>query len=142
MSKECAKLIKTELKKEFPAIKFKVTGESYTGGNSVDVSYIDGARYCDVFEVVRKYFNQDYDAQSDCYVLTDNEHNLEHRASHIFLDREMSESTRSLVLSKVYARFPDVAQEFFNDYRRLEYNGRVYNTFELINDEFEAKEYN
>ena len=39
---ETAKIIRQELAKAFPGIKFSVKSKSYSGGSSIDVGWTDG----------------------------------------------------------------------------------------------------
>lgn len=40
---QCAKLIRQELKKTFPGVKFNVTSKTFSMGNSVDIDWTDSS---------------------------------------------------------------------------------------------------
>lgn len=63
----CAKAIRQELKKEFPTIKFSVTSETFSMGNAVNISYLDGVTSDKVSAVVKKYEDGYFDGMTDTY---------------------------------------------------------------------------
>lgn len=64
---QCAKLIRQELKKAYPQIKFKVTSEHYAGGNSVDIYYDDGVNKSKIDELVSKFMYGEFNSEDDSY---------------------------------------------------------------------------
>jgi hypothetical protein len=65
-----AKAIRAELKKAFPSIKFNVTSERYSGGNSVHIEYTDGVTTDKVEAVVKKYQYGEVCSMEDTYDIT------------------------------------------------------------------------
>jgi len=61
------KNIKIELKRFFPKTTFKVRSKSYSGGDSIDVSWTDGPTSDAVNEIIRKYQAGRFDGMTDCY---------------------------------------------------------------------------
>jgi hypothetical protein len=61
------KNIRTELKRAFPAVKFSVRGKSYSGGCSIDVSWVDGPTSEQVKAILGKYAQGSFDGMIDCY---------------------------------------------------------------------------
>ena len=64
---QAAAILRAELKKTYPRIKFKVTSQSYTGGNSLDVSWINGPTDDAVQSIADKYQYGKFDSMTDCY---------------------------------------------------------------------------
>lgn len=62
--KACGKNIRTELKRAFPAVKFSVRYESFSGGDSYDVTWTDGPTTQQVDIIVKKYADMHPDAYS------------------------------------------------------------------------------
>lgn len=62
---ETAKLIRQSLKAAFPGVKFSVKSESYSGGSSVNVHWVDGPSQKAVEEVVGAYQSGRFDGMID-----------------------------------------------------------------------------
>jgi hypothetical protein len=63
-----AKAVRTELKQNWPNVKFKVASRSFANGNSVDIGVPRGFIQRDVLcELVRKYQYGTTDAMTDSY---------------------------------------------------------------------------
>lgn len=62
-----AKNIRIELKRAFPLVKFSVTSSRFSGGNSIDVSWIDGPVTKQVDRIINKYAAGSFDGQTDSY---------------------------------------------------------------------------
>lgn len=62
-----AKNIRIELKKAFPKVKFSVRSESFSGGNAIRVSWVDGPTAAQVEEITSKYRAGRFDGMTDCY---------------------------------------------------------------------------
>jgi hypothetical protein len=63
--KETNALIRGNLKDEFGAVKFSVRGNSYSGGASTDISYVDGPPQDRVEEVARSFAGASFDGMTD-----------------------------------------------------------------------------
>jgi hypothetical protein len=59
--------IRRELKKAFPGIRFSVKSESFTGGNSIDISWTDGPTGKQVEEITDRYQKGSFDGMEDLY---------------------------------------------------------------------------
>jgi hypothetical protein len=59
--------IRTELKRAFPGVKFRVTTSKYSGGNSVRVAWTDGPTTKAVEAIANKYAGGWFDGMTDCY---------------------------------------------------------------------------
>jgi len=59
--------IRKELKHYWPKTQFSVTSESYTGGSSIRVKWIDGATKAEVEKIVYKYQYGSFNSMEDIY---------------------------------------------------------------------------
>jgi Large polyvalent protein associated domain 29 len=62
---ETAELIRVELKKNFPGIKFSVKSRSYANGASIDVYWNDGPGRPSVERITRKFQGSSFDGMTD-----------------------------------------------------------------------------
>lgn len=62
---ETAKLIRADLKQNFPATKFSVRSDTYAGGASINIRWIDGQPEKQVEAVVQKYEASGFDGMID-----------------------------------------------------------------------------
>jgi len=98
-----ANAIKTELKQEFPKIKFRVKSSNFAGGNSVDVRYVNGPAYNKVATIAEKFVSGHFDGMTDSYVYRKNR--LEISAKFISVDREISPAVLEKMKSAVLAYY-------------------------------------
>jgi|GEM_PF-1753200 len=59
--------LRIELERAFPGHKFSITSETFSGGDSIDVRWEDGALYDDVNKIVKKYQEGHFDGMTDMY---------------------------------------------------------------------------
>ncbi len=59
--------LRKELKHRFPKTKFKVLTESYSGGSSLNVFWIDGEKEDTIKPIVNKYVYGHFDGMTDMY---------------------------------------------------------------------------
>ena len=62
---ETAKFVRTALKKSFPGVKFSVRSSVYSGGASIDVSWVLGPTTKEVDAVAGQYESADFDGSID-----------------------------------------------------------------------------
>ena len=62
---ETAKLVRAALKKNFPGVKFSVRSSVYSGGASIDVSWVLGPTTKEVDAVAGQYESADFDGSID-----------------------------------------------------------------------------
>jgi hypothetical protein len=62
---ETAKFVRTALKKNFPGVKFSVRSSVYSGGASIDVSWVLGPTTKEVDAVAGQYESADFDGSID-----------------------------------------------------------------------------
>ena len=65
---KCAQEIRKELKEKYPTVKFKVVSETFSMGNAVRVSWIDGPPENDVEVLIGKWQYGHFDGMQDMYV--------------------------------------------------------------------------
>ena len=58
--------IRKELKRLWPEIKFSVRGESFSGGDAIDISWTDGPTEKQVNKITGKYVQGGFDSMTDC----------------------------------------------------------------------------
>lgn len=62
---ETAKLIRQALKEAFPGFKFSVRSNTYAGGASIDVGYVDGPLMADVERIAKAFQGGFFDGSID-----------------------------------------------------------------------------
>ncbi len=86
----CASEIKQVLKKEYPEIKFSVRSESYSGGNSVNVSYKMGLNVPSPKEIEKKLSKYQYghvDLMQDYYEISNSRDDIP-QTKYLFVNLE------------------------------------------------------
>jgi len=69
---QAAKLMRAELKKAFPSVKFSVRSSNYAGGDSVHVNWTNGPTRDAVTEITDKYQCGHFDGMIDLYEYSNN----------------------------------------------------------------------
>lgn len=102
-----AKNIKKELKKRWPAVKFSVKSNSFSGGDDIHVRWTDGPREEEVTKILDKYEEGSFDGMTDCY-----DYNHENvwpdifgGAKYVMGQRDISDAVAEKVLQKVCAEY-------------------------------------
>jgi hypothetical protein len=107
---ETAKAIRKDLNREFPLITFRVTSKSYSGGNSVRVSWNNGPTSDAVKKVICKYQYGHFNGMEDIYEYTNSRNDIP-QVRHVFADREVSQDIKDKVfeyLQSTHAHFNEV----------------------------------
>jgi hypothetical protein len=107
--------IKAELKKEFPNTKFSVTSDTYSGGNSVRISWTDGPTNAEVEKYSSKYQYGQFNGMEDIYEYTNSREDIP-QVKYVQESRSLSneiikEVATQLQTLKIYTT------EQLNDYR-------------------------
>jgi hypothetical protein len=63
----CAAAIRQELKEKYPGIKFSVTSDTFSMGNSVSVNWTDGPEYEEIESIVEGYQYGHFNGMEDIY---------------------------------------------------------------------------
>jgi hypothetical protein len=101
-----AKNLRIQLKRAFPGVKFQVKTERYSGGNSMNVRWIDGPTADQVEFIADKYSAGKFDGMTDCYnyeacAFTD----AFGEAMYVFCSRENSDVAITNAMRTVSAQF-------------------------------------
>lgn len=101
-----AAAIKAELKKVFPLIKFSVTSESFSGGDSVNISWTDGPQRDAVENITGKYQYGHFNGMEDIYENTNSRDDIpqaKYVSEHRTISEELTESVKiELTKLKIY----------------------------------------
>jgi hypothetical protein len=68
---DVAKLVRKELKANFPGQKFRVKSARYAGGSSIYVNWENGVSYSSVQQAVGKYHGAEFDGMVDLKTFND-----------------------------------------------------------------------
>lgn len=85
-------LLKSELKKVFPSVRFSVKYKSYAGWDSIKVERIDGPSENSVNEIAWKYQMGSFNWMEEMYEYNDNA-NCDTQAKYVFLERELTDKS-------------------------------------------------
>lgn len=109
--------IKAELKANFSGVKFSVTSESFSMGNSVHISWTDGPTVKQVEEFTSKYQYGHFNGMEDIYESSNRRNDIP-QAKYISEARSMSSETESILLP--------IAEQLYNN-DKSERNEAPYN---------------
>lgn len=102
---ETAKLVRKALKQAFPTVKFSVVSNTYSGGASINVKYVDGPRHADVEAVARRFQGGYFDGTTDykgghVHALADAPNQPVHfGADFVFVRQEISPAHRAATVA-------------------------------------------
>lgn len=99
----CAKAIRAELKATFPGVNFRVRSRSFTGGDAVDIGWVDGPTSAMVEAVSGKYQYGQFDGMIDLYENTNMRDDLP-QAKYVHPQRELSDEALQAGLEFVNRR--------------------------------------
>jgi hypothetical protein len=100
-----AKAIRQELKTTFPSTVFKVTSQTFAGGNSVNIEWTNGPTSACVNKIVGKYQYGYFDCMTDCYDITNSRNDIP-QVKYLQARREVSEDIKQALFEecrKTYA---------------------------------------
>jgi hypothetical protein len=102
-----AAAIKARLKKEFPGVKFSVTSDTFSMGNSVDIRWTDGPMDKAVSAITDQYKYGRFDGMQDLsYTVEIDTKNLGcPGAKYVHTNRRLSEEYRAQILAVLEERF-------------------------------------
>ena len=92
--------IRTELKKAFPNTKFSVTSETFSMGNSVNISWKDGATTDKVKKITSKYQYGHFNGMEDIYENTNDRNDIP-QVKYVTENRTISESIINEVIEQL-----------------------------------------
>lgn len=99
-----AKMIRQDLKRHFPATKFRVTTKSYSGGDHVRIRWTDGPKDEQVRSLVSRYEYGSFDGMQDLYELTNWRDDLP-QTKYLFTERRHSPAEVERVVAEVNAMY-------------------------------------
>ena len=125
----CADAVRKELKELFPAVKFSVRSETYSGGDSVNVSWFDEMTTKTIEEVIKKYQYGHFDGMYDIYENSNCIDGLP-QCKYIFARREISEQRKSELMNVLAPLYEDL-REFSqcHSFENFVYRVSYYNEF-------------
>lgn len=91
-----AKAIREELKKAFPGIKFSVTSDSFSMGDSVHIDWTDGPTTNEVDSIVNKYQYGNFNGMEDMYENTNSREDIP-QTKYVQTSRNKSDAVKELV---------------------------------------------
>ncbi len=97
-----AKNIRIELRRAFPSITFRVNSKSYSGGNSIRVTWVDGPTTEQVESINNKYSGGSFDGMTDSYTYSyDAWIDAFGDAKYIFANRDYSDRVLDSVIGRI-----------------------------------------
>lgn len=121
-----AHAIRQDLRRAWPGVKFKVTSQGYSMGNSVSVRWTDGPTSSDVDRIIGRYQYGHFDGMQDLYEYTNRRDDIP-QAKYVSGSRSMSEEVSADLLKYIIERF-------FNPGERegVTENTRIPNGYEYV----------
>ena len=104
-----AQAIRQDLKKAFPGEKFRVRSDSFSMGNSVDVSWTDGPTRDAVDSIIKRYQSGYFDLEQDMHVYNRDSSGLP-QVKYVSGHRSMSDNVRAELLAYVAEKFFEPAE--------------------------------
>lgn len=114
---QAAKMIRKELKAEFPDVKFSVRSRSASMMNAVDIDWTDGPTRHDVESIVGKYQYGHFDGMIDCYEYSNRRDDIP-QVKFVQCHRQISDETRRQALERIADKFgidPDAPESEWMD---------------------------
>lgn len=106
---QAAKMIRQELKKAFPSIKFRVTSENYSMGDSVNIHWNDGATTEQVEAITAKYQYGSFDGMTDSYDYTNKRADIP-QAKYVMEHRHISDEMHKRVEEYLTKTFNSISE--------------------------------
>jgi len=130
-----AAAIKKELKTVFPKMKVSVTSDSFSMGNSVSVSWNDGATVSEVEDIADKYQYGHFNGMEDIYEYSNSRDDIP-QAKYVTTSRHMSEETKEYLKNLFYEQWGRVYDDY-GDYEGESGSKILYRMF--VNTSFVEK---
>lgn len=120
---EAAKEIRQVLKMAFPGQKFEVKSKNYSGGDSINISYVNGPTRKEVERYVRDFEYGQFDGMTDMYNMTNVNKNIP-QVKYLFVNRRMSSQLEKYLREEL--------ADYYNNWDDLP----EYQKYRLMNDMF------
>jgi len=119
-----AKNIRVELAKAFPGVKFSVKGKSFSGGDSIDVAWIDGPTSKQVDAIIDKYSAGSFDGSDDSYTYSHSAWiEAFGDAKYIMANRHYSDALVDRAIKIIRAKYGDAEAPTVEEYNNGQANG-------------------
>ena len=99
-----AAAIRKELKTAFPKTVFRVTSRSFAGGDSVDISWVDGPVLDNVRKITDKYQYGRFDGMIDMYECTNSRTDIP-QVKYVMPQREMSKQVGAALKAEISKKY-------------------------------------
>lgn len=99
-----AQAIRQDLKRAWPSVKFQVTSQGYSMGNSVSVRWTDGPTRDEVNRIIGRYQYGHFDGMQDLYESSNRRDDIP-QAKYVSGSRSMSDEVRADLLGYIIERF-------------------------------------
>src|SRR3569623_279065 len=93
----CARDIRAALKAAFPGVAFRVRSSSFSMGNSVSVSWVDGRSSDAVEALVSRFKDGGFDSSGEVYRYAADDATTPNRAMYVHCSREISPGIKAQV---------------------------------------------
>jgi hypothetical protein len=113
-----AQAVRKELKATYPGIKFSVTSETYSGGDSVRVEYTDFIPSNEVNKLLVKYQAGSFDGMQDIYEYTNVNPDIP-QTKYLFVTRNMSVEVRDQILAEIRSNNATCENVEYNSYNDM-----------------------
>jgi hypothetical protein len=120
-----AATIRKELKAAFPSVKFSVTSDSFSGGDSVDVRWTDGPTTGQVEKFSSKYQYGHFNGMDDIYEYTNSREDIP-QAKYVQEHRSMSDEAEKIVYDALLNQY---GKGYFENLDQWEIKRRIYQKF-------------
>ena len=117
---DTAKLIRKELKHYFPNTKFSVRGHKYSGGSSINISWVDGPMQSEVDKVAKRFEGASFDGMVDLksyhtsFVVLEGTTlpvEVHYGADFVFTNRDISDEYKTELIEK----FEEISGKKYDD---------------------------
>lgn len=100
-----ADAIRTELKQAFPGVKFSVTSEGYSMGDSVNIKWEDGPTTDQVEAITGKYQYGHFDGMTDMYEYSNDRSDIP-QSKYVFENRYQSDASKQVLEAAALTTWP------------------------------------
>ena len=115
-----ANVIKKRLKALYPGVKFSVTSDTFSMGDSVDIFWTDGPLKEAVETITNQYQNGSFNSMEDIYEYTDIDSSLGcEGAKYVRCSRELSPGYKAVLIAKLEEHYGKLDPSDYSYYRRL-----------------------
>ena len=117
---DTAKMIRKELKHYFPNTKFSVRGHKYSGGSSINISWVDGPMQNEVDKITKRFEGASFDGMIDLksyetsFVVLEGSTlpiEVHYGADFVFTNRDISDEYKAELIKK----FEEISGKKYDD---------------------------